>query len=42
MMDHIYYFILKNLEAIKIPQSLLSRVEEEQENSTMSLLSREK
>jgi hypothetical protein len=34
--------ITKNLEAIKIPQSLLSRVEEEQENSNMSLLSREK
>tara|TARA_R100001163_G_C5034962_1_gene174371 strand:+ start:381 stop:977 length:597 start_codon:yes stop_codon:yes gene_type:complete len=34
--------ITKNLESIKIPQSLLSRVEEEQENSTMSLLSREK
>ena len=34
--------ITKNLEAIKIPQSLLNRVEEEQENSNMSLLSREK
>ena len=34
--------ITKNLEAIKIPQSLLSKVEEEQKNSNMSLLSREK
>ena len=34
--------INKNLEAIKIPQSLLSKVEEEQKNSNMSLLSREK
>ena len=33
--------ITKNLEAIKIPQSLLSKVEEEQKNSNMSLLSRE-
>ena len=34
--------ITKNLEAIKIPQSLLSKVEEEQKTSNMSLLSREK
>ena len=34
--------ITKNLEAIKIPESLLSKVEEAQENSNMSLLSREK